>query len=205
MESTFSRSVGKAPSAHNSTFDRDGYLSELNNAYESITTFNQVKEETVRKNKICADSNVDYCILKPHELFAGYTVDKPTPCKRLPNMPRDLEGCCSAESSHYVGRSYNRVVQMIKLENWEELFDFCYNSCIQIIRELYRETSIDNAYMDADIPLFLEHGVVKGILSYPEFYEIMSLVKVAEKRNVVPKYMYRVGECKYIGLKFAEN
>jgi hypothetical protein len=42
--------------------------------------------------------------------------------------------------------------------------------------------------MLADIPLFLEHGVTKGILSYPEYYEIMSLVKLNEKRSVLPKF-----------------
>lgn len=44
--------------------------------------------------------------------------------------------------------------------------------------------------MGADIPLFLEHGVVKGVLSYPEYYEIMSIVKLAQKRELTPKYCF---------------
>lgn len=82
-------------------------------------------------------------------------------------------------------------IALIKNENWEELFDFCYNSCIEILRELYKEVEIDDAFMSADIPLFLEHGLVKGILSYPEYYEIMSLTKISEKRNLPPKYIYK--------------
>jgi hypothetical protein len=47
---------------------------------------------------------------------------------------------------------------------------------------------IDDSFMLADTPLMLEHGVVKGVISYPEYYEIMSVVKVAEKRNLLPKF-----------------
>ena len=85
----------------------------------------------------------------------------------------------------------NFRIALIKNENWEELFDFCYNSCIEILRELYKEVEIDDAFMSADIPLFLEHGLVKSILSYPEYYEIMSLTKISEKRNLPPKYIYK--------------
>ena len=103
-------------------------------------------------------------------------------------MPRDLESYASAESSHYVGRSYNRVIKMINENNWEELFDFSYHSCIEIIRELYKEMDLEETFVSADVPLFLEFGVLKGVISYPEYYEILSIAKIAEKRTVVPKY-----------------
>lgn len=49
---------------------------------------------------------------------------------------------------------------------------------------------IDDDFMAADIPLFLEHGVTKGVISYPEYYEILSLVKIAEKQKLLPKYTF---------------
>ena len=79
MESTFLRSGGEASKAsHTSTFDRDGYSKELNDAFESISSFNAVKAETVKHNLLTVSQPVDYCLLKPHELFPGYTVDKPS-------------------------------------------------------------------------------------------------------------------------------
>lgn len=191
MESTFARSVD-GDGAHylgkSSTFDRDTYAFQLNDAYKSISSYNQTKAATLRSNIISSHSKIDYCRLKPHELFPGSTIDKPIPCKRLPNMPKVLENYCSAESAHYVGRSYSKVLKMIKDKNWETLFDFSYNSCIEIIREYYREMEIDDDFMCADTPLFLEHGVVKGILSYPEYYEVMQLVKINEKRQALPLF-----------------
>lgn len=103
-------------------------------------------------------------------------------------MSRDLEQFTSAESTHYVGRSFNKVIAMIDGNEWEKLFDFSYNSWLQIVKELYTETGIDNEFMLADAPLFLEHGVVNGVLSYPEYYEIISLTKISEKRNLLPTF-----------------
>lgn len=107
---------------------------------------------------------------------------------KLPNMSRDLESFASAESSHFVGRSYNRVIKMIEEQKWEELFDFSYHSCLEIVRELYKEMELSESFFSADVPLFLEYGVLKGALSYPEYYEILSIAKIAEKRTIIPKY-----------------
>ena len=191
MESTFSRSVGEGPTsfkATTSTFDRNTYAQELNDAYSSIVNFKQAQNETVRQNLISSGSDTDYCLLKPHELFPGFTVDKPNPCKRLPNMSRDIEQFTSAESTHYVGRSYDKVQQMLYNENWEALFDFSYQSWLEIVKELFREMDVENEFLCADVPLLLEHGVVKGVISYPEMYEILSLNKIAEKRNLLPTF-----------------
>jgi hypothetical protein len=111
-----------------STFDRSCHAQELNDAYSSVINFKKTQNETIRRNLISAKTNIDHCLLKPHELFAGYTIDKPTPCKRLPNMPRELEQYTSAESTHFVGRSFNKVIAMINDNEWEQLFNFSYNS-----------------------------------------------------------------------------
>lgn len=193
MESTFRRSNDNTSNKNftkSNTFDRDVYAKELNDAYEGVSTFNKTTQETQRRNFITADLNVDHCLLKHHEVFPGYNIDKPIPCKRLPNMSRDIEEYCSAESSHFVGRSYNRVIKMLENEQWEKLFDFSYNSALEIIRDLYREMDVDDQFMLADIPLFLEHGAVKGVISYPEYYELLSLSKVSEKRSTVHKVEY---------------
>lgn len=103
-------------------------------------------------------------------------------------MSRELEQFTSSESTHYVGRSFNNVMTMIDGNEWEKLFNFWYNSWLEIVKELYTETGIDNEFMLADAPLFLEHGVVNGVLSYPEYYEIMSLTKISQKRNLLPTF-----------------
>lgn len=127
MESTFAR-VGSGKSTKylggSSTFDRDDYAKELNDAYKSFSALNKTQNETTVHNVIASNLKFDYCRLKPHELFPGTTIDKPMPCKRLPNMPRELEGYSSSECTHYVGRSYNKVVEMIVKKEWDTLFTF---------------------------------------------------------------------------------
>ena len=108
-------------------------------------------------------------------------------------MSRDAEHYTSGENSHFVGKSYKKVIEMLENEKWDKLFDFAYHAVIQILRELYREMDVHEIFMDADIPLFLEHGVAKGIISYPEYYEVMYIVKLAQKREVLPKYNFYEG------------
>jgi len=61
MESTFSRSVG-GPAIYNSTstFDRDSYSKELNDAFKSMNAYNDLKQETTRHNALSSQTDVDY-------------------------------------------------------------------------------------------------------------------------------------------------
>ena len=84
MESTFLREYDRPNyciSKKSNTFDRSTYAQELNDAYTSISAFTQSKIETKMKNVCIANLDVDYWLLKKHELFSGYTIDKPTSCK----------------------------------------------------------------------------------------------------------------------------
>ena len=75
---------------------------------------------------------------------------------------------------------------MINTKSWQDLFEFSYHAILDIIRERYTDYNVHPDFMLADPLVFLEHGAVKGILTYPEYYEALNIQKIHEKQKAKP-------------------
>ena len=119
--------------------------------------------------------------LRTHEHYPVYVPSRPLSLKNAENISIAIEDSCGTSQRHFVGRSYDKVKDMVKHEKWKNLFDYCYHAIFDILRELYRDNNIHSDFLIADPIVFLEHGITKGIISFPEYAEVINVQRSAEK------------------------
>ncbi len=54
-----------------------------------------------------------------------------------PNLSRDLEGHASTSQKHFVARATQKIKDLEKAGNWEDLFGFCHAAIFDILQDLY--------------------------------------------------------------------
>lgn len=54
--------------------------------------------------------------------------------KQKGNLSIEQEGNCGTSKRHYVGRSYEKIQEMVGKRKWREVFSFCYGAIFDIIR-----------------------------------------------------------------------
>ena len=119
--------------------------------------------------------------LRTHEHYPVYVPSRPLSLKSSENIAIELEESCATNKRHFVGWSYDKVKDMVKHEEWQSLFNFCYHAIFDILRELYRDNNIHTDFIIADPIVFLEHGIAKGVISFPEYAEVINVQRSAEK------------------------
>ena len=90
-------------------------------------------------------------------------------------MTRDQEDNSGTHKRHYVARSFEKVQMMIKLRQWNDLFEFSHAAIMDIIRERCVHHNIHSEFMVADPIVFLEHALLKNAITHPEYYEALNI------------------------------
>jgi hypothetical protein len=103
---------------------------------------------------------------------------------RKDNLSRALEGCTATSTRHYLAGSLQTIENFIGSGNFRALLKFVLDTIIYTLREqLVKVKEVGKLAKSADDLVMVELCAVHGVISYPDFIQIVQVINVSNIKH----------------------